>query len=132
MKRFAAQYIFTNNGPPLKRSVITVEDDGTIVSVIDNTGVLTEEHSTEFHNGIIIPGTSIDILKELKTLQLKLPEIHLQDLILRAGLNFQAAQGDTEQLIEIIPGTKPGLLLIQDLDLQKMKLLPESYITRLI
>jgi hypothetical protein len=132
MKRFAAQYIVTYSGPLLKRGVVTVEDNGTIVSVTDNAGVLTEEHSTEFHNGIIIPGTKITILEELKTLQLTLPEIPLQDLILRAGLNFQAAQGDTEQLIEIIAGTKPGLLLIQDLDLQKMKLLPESYITRLI
>ena len=56
MKRFAAQYIITNSGPLLKRSVITVEDDGTIISIENNEGDLNEEHSVEFYNGIIIPG----------------------------------------------------------------------------
>jgi len=56
MKRFAAQYIITNLGPPLKRAVITTEDDGTIVSIEDTSGDLKEIHSTEFYNGIIIPG----------------------------------------------------------------------------
>lgn len=56
MKRFAAQYIITNPGPPLKRAVITTEDDGTIVSIEKTSGDLKEIHSTEFYNGIIIPG----------------------------------------------------------------------------
>jgi len=56
MKRFAAQYIVTNSGPPLKRAVITTEDDGTIVSIEKTSGDLKEIHSTEFYNGIIIPG----------------------------------------------------------------------------
>jgi cytosine/adenosine deaminase-related metal-dependent hydrolase len=56
MKRFASQYIITNSGPPLKRGVITTDDDGTIISVEDTEGDLKEKHSTEFHNGIIIPG----------------------------------------------------------------------------
>ena len=56
MKRFAAQYIITNSGPPLKRVVITTEDDGTIVSIEKTSGDLKEIHSTEFYNGIIIPG----------------------------------------------------------------------------
>jgi cytosine/adenosine deaminase-related metal-dependent hydrolase len=56
MKRFAAQYIITNSEPLLKRSVVTTEDDGTIISIENKQGELSEEHSTEFHNGIIIPG----------------------------------------------------------------------------
>jgi aminodeoxyfutalosine deaminase len=56
MKRLAAQYIITNSGPPLKRAVITTEDDGTITGIEETTGDLKEKHSTEFHNGIIIPG----------------------------------------------------------------------------
>jgi cytosine/adenosine deaminase-related metal-dependent hydrolase len=56
MKRFSAQYIITNDGPSLKRSVITSEDDGTILSIEDTGGNLEEKHSVEFHNGIIIPG----------------------------------------------------------------------------
>ena len=56
MKRLAAQYIFTNTGSPLIRAVLTTEDDGTIISIEDNAGDLNEKHSTEFYNGIIIPG----------------------------------------------------------------------------
>ena len=56
MKQFSAQYIFTNTGAPIKRAVITAEDDGTIVKVEENRGELKETQSVEFYNGIIIPG----------------------------------------------------------------------------
>lgn len=56
MKHLTAQYIITNYGPPLKRAVINTDDDGTIISIEDTKGELKERHSTEFYNGIIIPG----------------------------------------------------------------------------
>ena len=56
MKYFSAQYIFTNSGAPIKRGIICTEDDGTIVSVEDSGGTLSERHSVEFYNGIIVPG----------------------------------------------------------------------------
>jgi hypothetical protein len=132
MKRFAAQYIFTNNGPPLKRAVITVNDDGTIVGVTDNAGDLIEAHSTEFHNGIIIPGMDLKILGKLKSLQSDFPEISLQDLIRSAEDCRVKTTGEKLQSAILESGKKPGLLLIQDLDLQNLRLLPESFITRLI
>ena len=56
MKRFSAQIVITNSGPPLKKPVITAGDDGTIIKVEDTHGDLQEIHSVEFHNGAIIPG----------------------------------------------------------------------------
>lgn len=56
MKRFSAQYIFTNAGQPLKRGIITAEDDGTIAGVEDTGGKLSNSQSVRFYNGIIIPG----------------------------------------------------------------------------
>lgn len=56
MRRISAQYLFTSSGKPLKRGVITVSDDNTIVSVEDTGGDLSESAGTEFYNGIIIPG----------------------------------------------------------------------------
>ncbi len=56
MKHFSAQYIFTNTGSPLKRAVLTTEDDGTIFSIEETGGHLEEKQSIEFYNGIIIPG----------------------------------------------------------------------------
>jgi cytosine/adenosine deaminase-related metal-dependent hydrolase len=56
MKRFSAHFIFTNTKPPLKKAVITADDDGKIISIEDSGGNLQESHSVEFFNGIIIPG----------------------------------------------------------------------------
>jgi cytosine/adenosine deaminase-related metal-dependent hydrolase len=56
MKRFSAHFIFTNTKPPLKKAVITADDDGKIISIDDSGGNLQESHSVEFFNGIIIPG----------------------------------------------------------------------------
>jgi cytosine/adenosine deaminase-related metal-dependent hydrolase len=56
MKQFSAQYIFTNNGSPLKRAIISTDDDGKILNIEETGGNLKERQSVEFHNGIIIPG----------------------------------------------------------------------------
>ncbi len=56
MKRFSAQFIFTNAGPPLRRGVITTSDDGTILNVENTGGDLAESKSVVFYNGIIVPG----------------------------------------------------------------------------
>jgi len=56
MKLFSAQYVYTNLGPPLLRPVIATEDDGTIISVTDTRGNLTETAGLSFYNGIITPG----------------------------------------------------------------------------
>jgi cytosine/adenosine deaminase-related metal-dependent hydrolase len=56
MKYFSSQYVITNSGLPLKRAVITAEDDGKIINIEDTNGLLSEKQSVEFHNGIIIPG----------------------------------------------------------------------------
>jgi cytosine/adenosine deaminase-related metal-dependent hydrolase len=56
MRHFSAQYVITNSGVPLKRAILTTENDGTIISIEDTGGCLKEVQSLEFHNGIIIPG----------------------------------------------------------------------------
>ncbi len=56
MKKFSAQYIFTNSRKPLKRGIITTDDEGVILDVEDTGGSLREQRTVEFHNGIIIPG----------------------------------------------------------------------------
>jgi len=56
MRRLSAQYVITNAGPVLEKPLITVEDDGTIISIEDTGGCWKEEPETEYYNGIIIPG----------------------------------------------------------------------------
>jgi cytosine/adenosine deaminase-related metal-dependent hydrolase len=76
--------------------------------------------------------SSLSILEEIKTLQSFYPDIPLEDLILWATLNGARALWKEEQFGKIETGKKPGLLLLQNIDLQNMKLLPESFVTRLI
>jgi cytosine/adenosine deaminase-related metal-dependent hydrolase len=143
MKSLAAQYVITNTGRPLKRAVITTEDDGTIISIEDTSGALTEKRSTEFYNGIIVPGfvnshchpelsDLISIFEELKTVQLHSIDIPIEDLVSWATINGARAIGEQDLLGSIEPGKKPGLLLIENVDLQNMRLLPESTVRRLI
>jgi cytosine/adenosine deaminase-related metal-dependent hydrolase len=143
MKSLTAQYVITNTCRPLKRAVITTEDDGTIISIEDTAGALTEKGSTEFYNGIIVPGFvnshchlelshMISILEDLKTLQLKFPDITIEDLVSGATINGARALGEQVRFGSIEPGKKPGLLLIENVDLLNMKLLPESFVRRLI
>jgi len=56
MRRISAQYIFTQAGKPLKRGIVTVADDGTVINVEDTGGDLRESAGIEFYSGIIIPG----------------------------------------------------------------------------
>jgi cytosine/adenosine deaminase-related metal-dependent hydrolase len=74
----------------------------------------------------------LSILEELKTLHLNFPEVLMEDLICWATLNGARALGMEDEFGVIESGKKPGLLLIQDVDLINMKLLPASYVTRLI
>lgn len=76
--------------------------------------------------------SELSVLEELKTLQRHFPEIHIEDLVLWATMNGAIALGEEEKYGKIETGKKPGLLLLQNVDLQNMKLLPESFVTRLI
>ncbi len=56
MRKISAHYIFTGDGTVLKRGVLTATDDGTIVSVAPHTDHPAETSSTEFYNGVLVPG----------------------------------------------------------------------------
>ena len=53
MRRIAANYIFPITSDPVRDGYVDLADDGTVIG----TGRLTEETgSTEFYNGILVPG----------------------------------------------------------------------------
>ncbi len=74
----------------------------------------------------------LSILEELKTLQLNFPSVSLEELVLWSTVNGAKALGEEDRFGKIEYGKKPGLLLLQNVDLINMKLLPESSVTRLI
>ena len=74
----------------------------------------------------------LSILEELKTIQDNFPEISLPDLISWATRNGARALGEEKRYGTIEPGKKPGILVLENVDLQNLRLLPESTVTRLI
>lgn len=56
IKYFSADYIYTINGKPLKRGVVSVDDNGTIVGVYDAQDKDIADKEIEQLSGVIIPG----------------------------------------------------------------------------
>jgi cytosine/adenosine deaminase-related metal-dependent hydrolase len=73
----------------------------------------------------------LDILEELKTLQAHFPELSLEELVKWATLNGARALRKESLFGKIEPGLKPGLLLLENTDLQEMKLTSETTVKRL-
>lgn len=76
--------------------------------------------------------TRLSILEELKTIQKYFPAIPLEELIRWATLNGARALNAVNLFGSIEPEKRPGLLLLQNIDIINMKLLPETSMTRLI
>lgn len=56
MRRFSANYIFPVTGRPIRNGIVEVDNTGKVVEIIDPKGEPIETSSTEFHNGVIVPG----------------------------------------------------------------------------
>lgn len=75
MRRYSANYIFPAAQPPIKNGIVEVDDNGAILRVVNPGNNFKEIHSTEFHNGIIVPGfVNAHCHLELSHLLGKLPE----------------------------------------------------------
>lgn len=142
-RKLSAHYIFPANKPPLKRGIVVVENDGTIIDVIDTKGKLHESESLEFFDGIITPGfvlgidnpshnSLLSILEEMKTFQENFKDISLDALIAWGTINAAKALGVDNKLGSISIGKKPGLYLITNIDFDKMQLTSQSEVKEIL
>jgi aminodeoxyfutalosine deaminase len=74
----------------------------------------------------------LSIFDEMKTLQFHFPSVSIEDLVRWGTINGARALGEENRFGKIEAGRKPGLVLLQDVDLINMKLLADSSVTRLI
>ncbi len=74
----------------------------------------------------------LSILEELKTIQHNFPSVTLEEIVRWATLNGARALRKDDIFGKIVPGMKPGLLLLENLDLVNVKLLPETIVRRLL
>lgn len=56
MRKFAANYLFTDAGDFLKNGIVIAQDNGTALQWIDTKGDLRESEQLIFHNGILMAG----------------------------------------------------------------------------
>lgn len=75
---------------------------------------------------------SLSILDELKTISSHFPQIKLQTLLEWATLNGANALGFQSKLGSLETGKKPGVVLIENVDIEKLSLTSESKIKRLL
>ena len=74
----------------------------------------------------------LSVIEELKILQRHFPAVTFDELIKWATINGACALGEKEFFGSIERGKKPGLILIENIDMENMKLKPESFVTRLV
>lgn len=75
---------------------------------------------------------NLSILSEMKILQEHFPSVHLEELVGWATINGARALAEDANYGRIEPGTRPGLLVLENLDLVNFRLLPETIVTRLL
>jgi hypothetical protein len=56
MRKFAANYLVSEDGEFLKNGVVVASDDGTVLKFVDTKGDLRETEQLIFHNGILMSG----------------------------------------------------------------------------
>lgn len=74
----------------------------------------------------------LSILEELKCLRQHYPETPLGEMIRWATINGARALGGESRYGKLAAGMQPGLVLLKNVDLQNMKLTPESIAVRLV
>ena len=55
-RKFSATWIMPLDRPPIKNGIVVVDNDGTILEVIDTYGKVNEQERLEYHSGILVPG----------------------------------------------------------------------------
>lgn len=144
LSRLAAHLLLVHN------TVIT-RDEAAAVAVAGNTWFCLCPSSNMYISGQMPPaamlrgitdritvGTdslastgSLSMISEMKLLQDAAPHVPLEEILRWATINGARALKMENTLGSIEPGKKPGLLLLEPVDLVNMRLLPESRVSRL-
>lgn len=103
------------------------------------TGTLPPVQLLREVTGRIVTGTdslasnnALSILTELRLVHDASPDLPLDEIIRWGTLNGAVALGMEETLGSAEPGKRPGLLLLEPVDLHRLRLLPETRVRRLL
>ena len=74
----------------------------------------------------------LSMVEEMKCIQNNFPEIPLAEILLWSTLNGAEALSQQERLGSLTPGKKPGIVLIDNIDFDNMRLTEQSRSKRII
>lgn len=159
IRRFAAHYVFPVNSPPVAKGIIETDETGTIIRLIDPKGALRELEGMVFYNGILCP-VFTDVFQKFPPdkLFVHFPQLlaykhfipehkqvfaWIREIALHSPFSleylfhlfcFQAAAiaGPEKDTGTLEPGKRPGIVLIDRIDFQRMTLSEDSRMHRVI
>ncbi|MCF6240266.1 MAG: amidohydrolase family protein [Bacteroidales bacterium] len=74
-RRISAHYVFPVNSAPIRNGIIEIDEQGSIVKVINPGKEIKEQAGVEFYNGILVPGfVNTHCHIELSHLKNKIPQ----------------------------------------------------------
>jgi aminodeoxyfutalosine deaminase len=94
--------------------------------------LMSEECEIVVGTDSLASNKNLSILSELKLISHHFPSVKLEEMIRWATVNGARALAEDENLGKIEKGKKPGLLLLENVDLVNFKLLPETIVSRLV
>lgn len=152
MRKFAANYLVSEDGLFLKNSIVVAEENGTAIQYIDTEGDLNEIAQLIFHNGILLAGftflktndacqfskadsliqafegqieVSIQNLVELgKRVQVQFPEIKIPEILNKITVAL-ASGGYIKENI-------PGIFLLMSVDLVGLRFTQKSRLKKIL
>ncbi len=126
MRKLAAHVVLDENFVPQRNAILLVNDQMQVVELRQSDGSLMEEARLEFYPGMIVPYGN----------ELLEPDTRTNHTVLLARILGLQEQGMAlpEILHKLVkdPANKEGLILVQDLDLENLRLSQESKLLRLI
>jgi hypothetical protein len=141
MRKLSAYYVFPIISAPLPFGIIETEDNGIIIRIVDTGGIIKESSKLEFYQGILIPGIVYEAIEPtipeavcafiLKS-QIENPELTLHELIRSLTIDAAIKIGREDSLGSLEAGKRPGIQLIDDIDLENMRITAESSLRDLV
>jgi len=56
MRKISANYIFPVFSPPIKNGILILDNNGSVIDLIDPVRDAGKSENIEFYNGILVPG----------------------------------------------------------------------------
>lgn len=92
MRKISASYIISNAGTPLKNGILVLNDDNSVVELIDREGTTKEIQNLEYYSGVLVPGF-VDCFAFLSWPKTNCDQIILSNL---SELNLEEPASDFE------------------------------------